>query len=152
MFACVSIALRRLITKNLIEKDDRTLSCDFEFPIFEAEEEEMEEIPDEISRLLKQEERIIQPHEETIEIVNLGSEDVRKEIRIGSLLSLSVKERLIKLLKEFSDVFASSYQDMPGLDTSIVEHRLPLKPECPPVKQKLRRSRPELALQIKEEV
>ena len=76
LFACVSIALRRLITKNLVEKDDHTLSCDFEFPIFEAEEEEIEEIPDEISRLLRQEERIIQPHEETIEIVNLGSEDV----------------------------------------------------------------------------
>ena len=59
---------------------------------------------------------------------------------------------MIELLKEFADVFAWSYQDMPGLDTSIVEHRLPLKPECPPVKQKLRRSRPELALQIKEEV
>ena len=138
--------------KNPAEKDDQTLSCNFEFPIFEAEEEEIEEIPDEISRLLKQEERIIQPHEETIEIVNLGSEDIRKEIRIGSLLALSIKESLIELLKEFVDVFAWSYQDMPGLDTSIVEHHLPLKPEFPPVKQKLRRSRPELALQIKEEV
>ena len=45
LFACVSIALRRLITKNLVEKDDHTLSCNSEFPIFEAEEEEIEEIP-----------------------------------------------------------------------------------------------------------
>ena len=129
--------LRRLITKNLVERNDPTPFSNFEFPIFEAEEEEIEEIPDEISRLLKQEERIIQPHEKTVEIINLGSEDVRKEIRIGSLLALSVKENLIELLKEFTDVFAWSYQDMPGLDTNIVEHHLPLKPECPPVKQKL---------------
>ena len=84
--------LRRLITKNLVERNDPTPSCNFEFPIFEAEEEEIEEIPDEISRLLKQEERIIQPHEETIEIVNLGSEDVRKESGLDHyLLSPSKK-------------------------------------------------------------
>ncbi|XP_039684984.1 uncharacterized protein [Medicago truncatula] len=41
---------------------------------------------------------------------------------------------------------------MPGLDTDIVVHHLPLKPECPPVKQKLRRTRPDMALKIKEEV
>ena len=134
VFWIISRQSRRLIIKNPAERNDLTPSRDCEFPIFEAEEEEIEEIPDEISRLLKREERIIQPHEETIEIVNLGSEDVRKEIRIGSLLALSVKESLIELLKEFFDVFAWSYQDMPGLDTNIVEHHLPLKPECPPVK------------------
>src|ERR1043165_8278273 len=41
---------------------------------------------------------------------------------------------------------------MPGLDTSIVEHHLPLRPECPPVKQKLRRVHPEMAEKIKKEV
>jgi len=41
---------------------------------------------------------------------------------------------------------------MPGLDTNIVQHKLPLKEECPPVKQKLRRMKPEMSLEIKEEV
>jgi len=41
---------------------------------------------------------------------------------------------------------------MTGLDTNIVVHRLPLKPECLPVKQKLRRTRPDMALKIKKEV
>ncbi|XP_052723844.1 uncharacterized protein LOC128193781 [Vigna angularis] len=41
---------------------------------------------------------------------------------------------------------------MPGLDTDIVQHKLPLKPECLPVKQKLRRMKPEMSLKIKEEV
>ena len=41
---------------------------------------------------------------------------------------------------------------MPGLDTDIVEHHLPLKPECPPIKQKLRRTHPDMAMKIKEEV
>ena len=59
---------------------------------------------------------------------------------------------MIDLLQEYSDVFAWSYQDMPGLDTDIVVHRLPLREECAPVKQKLRRVKPEMLLKIKEEV
>ncbi|KAK7294455.1 hypothetical protein RJT34_17344 [Clitoria ternatea] len=58
------------------------------------------------------------------------------------------------LLKEEPQIEFSgeSYQDMPGLDDSIVEHNLPLKPECPPVKQKLRRMKHEIFLKIKEKV
>ena len=41
---------------------------------------------------------------------------------------------------------------MPGLDTNIVVHRLPLREECPPVKQKLRKMKPKMLLKIKEEV
>ncbi|KAI5436137.1 hypothetical protein KIW84_022549 [Lathyrus oleraceus] len=41
---------------------------------------------------------------------------------------------------------------MPGLDSEILEHRLPLKPEWPPSKQKLRRTHPDMAVNIKEEV
>ncbi|XP_050896055.1 uncharacterized protein LOC127102758 [Lathyrus oleraceus] len=41
---------------------------------------------------------------------------------------------------------------MRGLDTDTVEHHFLLKSECPPVKQKLRRTRPYMALKIKEEV
>ena len=75
-----------------------------------------------------------------------------KEVKIGSRLSPDVKKGLIDLLREYSDVFAWSYQDIPGLDFEIVEHRLLLKPEYPPVKQKLRRTHPDMAVKIKEEV
>ena len=59
---------------------------------------------------------------------------------------------LIDLLQDYNDVFAWSYQDMPGLDIDIVVHRLPLREECMPIKQKLRRVKPEMLLKIKEEV
>jgi hypothetical protein len=59
---------------------------------------------------------------------------------------------LTELLKEYVDVFAWLYKDMPGLDTDIVEHRLPLNPEYSLVKQKLRMTHPDLAVKIKEEV
>jgi hypothetical protein len=34
---------------------------------------------------------------------------------------------LIALLKEFKDCFAWEYYEMPGLDRSIVEYRLPIR-------------------------
>ena len=135
-----------------IERNNSTLSLNFEFSVFDAEEEDEEEIPDEISRLLKHEERIIQPHKDPLEAINLGSEEDKKEVNIEALLDSSVKGKLIDLLKEYVDVFAWSYQDMSGLDTSIVEHHLPLRPEFPPVKQRLRRVHPEMTDKIKKEV
>jgi len=128
------------------------LPPNFEFPVYEAMVEEGEEIPDEIRWMLEQERMVIQPHQEEIEIINLGTEEYKKEIKIGALLDVTVKERVIALLKEYADIFAWTYKDMPDLDPEVVEHRLPLKPACPPVKQKLRRSYPDMALKIKEKV
>jgi hypothetical protein len=87
-----------------------------------------------------------------MDVINLGSETDKKEVKVGASLANHVHSELVDLLREYVNVFAWSYQDMPGLDTSIVEHHLPLKPECPPIKQKLRRTRPDIALKIKEEV
>ena len=88
---------------------------------------------------MKQEEKMIQPHQEPVDVINLGTEEDRKEVKVGTALKKNVKEELVKLLHEYVDVFAWSYQDMTG-DTDIVMHKLPLKPECPPIKQKLRRT------------
>ena len=63
-----------------------------------------------------------------------------------------MKDELIVLLREYRNIFAWSYQDMPGLDTDIVVHQITLKPECKPVKQVLRRMKLETILKIKEEV
>ena len=68
---------------------------------------------------------------------------------MGSNLEPSVKEHLIQFLQEYVEVFAWSYEDMPGLDADIVVHRLPTKEDCPPVKQKVRRMRPDMLENIK---
>ena len=91
-------------------------------------------MPGVLARLLQPEERAILPHEELLDTINLGTEEDRKEIRVGANLEPSVKERLIQLLHEYVEIFAWSYEDMPGLDTDIVVHRLPTREECPPVK------------------
>lgn len=63
--------------------------------------------------------------------------------------SSSPKKDLIRFLTEYQDVFAWSNEDMPGLDTKIVVHKLPVMPEFSPVKKKVRRSRPEWSLKVK---
>jgi len=63
-----------------------------------------------------------------------------------------MEDELISLLKEFKEIFAWSYQDMPRLDIEIVVHKIPVKPECPPVRQALQRMKSETILKIKEEV
>ena len=82
----------------------------------------------------------------------MGTDEGKKEIKIGVLLDATIKKIVIDLLREYANIFAWSYKDMPGLDTEVLEHRLSLKPKYPPVKQKLRRSHPDMALKIKEEV
>lgn len=79
----------------------------------------------------------LQPHQKQVETINLGTEEAKKEVKIGTTLGTNVKERLVKLLQEYVDVFAWSYQYMLDLDTNVVVHKFPLRPDCPPVKQKL---------------
>ena len=92
------------------------------------------------------------PHEDPVETVNLGTEENKKEVKIGANLENGVKERLIQMLHDYVEIFSWSYEDMPGLDTDIVVHRLPTKEDCPPVKQKVRRMHPEMSEKIKAEV
>ena len=127
---------------------------DSEDLIYQAEYEGEEdcEVPRELARLLQQEERAILPHEELLDTINLGTEEDIKEIRVGANLEPSVKERLIQLLHDYVEIFAWSYKDMPGLDTDIVVHRLPTREDCPPVKQKVHRMRPDMSEKIKAEV
>lgn len=103
-------------------------------------------------RLLEHEEKEIQPYKDSLETINLGSEEVRREVKIGASLFEHVHYELVKILHEYVGIFSWCYQDIPRLDTNIVEHYLPLKLECPMVKQKLRRTRPDMTLEIKEEV
>ncbi|RVW34746.1 Retrovirus-related Pol polyprotein from transposon 17.6 [Vitis vinifera] len=50
--------------------------------------------------------------------------DQPREIKIGSSLSPDERSRLIDLLRSYLDVFAWSYEDMSGLDPSIVKEEI----------------------------
>ena len=65
--------------------------------------------------------------EELTRETNLGTEDDPWTITITLNLNLEEECTLIKVLKEYKDTFAWTYEDMPGLDLALVEHRLPIK-------------------------
>ena len=56
------------------------------------------------------------PTEDKVIQVNLGSQDHPKPIFVSESLSLTEREELIVLVREYIDVFVWNYEDMPGLD------------------------------------
>ena len=59
---------------------------------------------------------------------------------------------VINTLRDNKDVFAWTYEEMPGLDPLLVTHKLSAEPIQKPVKQPARILRPEVELQVKKEV
>ena len=78
-----------------------------------------DDLPLDLMKLIELEKKPIEPHQEETETVNLGDEENKKEVKIGVTLP---KQELVRLLHEYVDVFAWSYQDMPGLSSEIAEH------------------------------
>jgi hypothetical protein len=70
-----------------------------------------------------------------LEQVDIGDGDKPRPTYISAILEPEFRTILINLLKEFKDCFAWDYSEMPGLDRSIVEHKLPIKPGYRPYKQ-----------------
>jgi len=59
--------------------------------------------------------------------IDIGSGDRPRPTFISAKLDSKCKEQLTNLLKLYKDCFAWNYTEMPSLDRSIVEHRMPIK-------------------------
>ena len=70
---------------------------------------------------------------------NIGTPEHPRMVKISKALTAKQRKRYIKLLKEYVDVFSWSYEDLKTYDTGIIQHKVPLKPNVKPFKQKLRR-------------
>ncbi|XP_050233002.1 uncharacterized protein LOC126681503 [Mercurialis annua] len=99
----------------------------------------------------KLEDDLAQVQDDLLEI-NLGTEKSPKPIYINAGLDEGFREQLIALLIEFRDCFAWSYEEMPGLDPDIAEHKLPLKSGFRPFRQPPRRMSREVDTLIQDEI
>ena len=90
--------------------------------------------------------------EDDIEEYNIGSPEEPKNIKLSKTLPPNIKQRYINLFKEFKDVFAWGYQDLKSYDTSMIQHKIPLKENQKPFKQKLRRINPILLPLVEKEI
>jgi ribonuclease HI len=87
-----------------------------------------------------------------VEECNIGTEEKPKMIKLSKSLPPEKKCKYIELFKEYVDVFSWGYEDLKSYDTSIIQHRIPIKEEHKPFRQKLRRINPKLLPLIEKEI
>ena len=73
--------------------------------------------------------------EPTLETINLGNDENPRLIKIGSTLNKKEKKDLQEHLTKFQEVFAWSYEDMPGIDPEIAQHLMDTHNHMEPIKQ-----------------
>ena len=89
---------------------------------------------------------------EALETVVLAEDETTKTTRIGTTLSPGMRTKLVQFLKENLDVFAWSHEDMPGISTEVIQHKLNVTPEKKPVQQRRRAFAPKRDQAVREEV
>ena len=94
---------------------------------------------------------LVKPSEE-LDTIELEDGHPEKTTKIGANLPPKMKEYLVQFLKNNKDVFTWSHEDMPGINPSIISHKLNVNPSLRPVKQKRRVFAPERNNAIMEEV
>ncbi|CAN6542153.1 unnamed protein product [Malus baccata var. baccata] len=90
--------------------------------------------------------------QDPLEVIDLGTEEDPRPIQISGLLETNDQAKIVCLLQEFKDCFAWHYTEIPGLDSTLVEHRMPIKKGYKPVKQAPRRMSKEIEEKVKEEI
>jgi len=73
---------------------------------------------------------------------NLGTVANPKHVKLSIFLSRKHRAKYEKLLKEFIDSFAWQHEDLRTFDETIIQHKIPLKKNVNPFRQKLRKINP----------
>ena len=81
--------------------------------------------------------------------IDLGDGVTKRPTYISTKVGSKMKVELIKVLIEYKDCFAWNYSEMPGLDRSMVEHRMPIQHGKRLVKQHPRRFTHQVTIKIK---
>jgi hypothetical protein len=85
--------------------------------------------------------RVSNGDDDTVEC-NISTQEEPKFIKLSSSLAKEQRVEYTKLLREFFDLFAWTYEDLKTYDTSVIEQKIPLKEEAKPFSQKIRQINP----------
>jgi hypothetical protein len=83
---------------------------------------------------------------------NIGTESEPKFVKLSRNLTKEQRSEYIGILREFADVFTWTYEDLKTYETFVIEHKIPLKEEANPFRQKLRQINPMLLPIMEREV
>ena len=86
---------------------------------------------------IEEQRAIVKPVKE-VEEVTFDELKPERTTRMGILSSWTVWQALTTFQKENQDVFTWSHEDMPGIDLSIIVHRLNVSPSFSPIRKKKR--------------
>ena len=75
---------------------------------------------------------------EELEVVTFNESRPKRTTRMGTLASQPIRQALASFLKMNQDMFAWSHDDMPGIDASVIVHRLNVNLASSPIRQKKR--------------
>ena len=70
---------------------------------------------------------------EELEEISLDESRPERTTRMGTLASPLIRQDLAAFLRMNQDVFAWSHEDMPGIDPSVIVHRLNVNPASSPI-------------------
>ena len=99
-----------------------------------------------------EERRVVAEPIEVMEDIPLDENNPEKYTRIKASMERKTKQDLVQFLKKSIDIFALSHKDIPGIDPSVITHRLNVYPSSKHVRQKKRVFAPKRDNAIKEEV
>ena len=98
----------------------------------------MLEMKDHQQTLCIGEQRTIAEPVEELEEVMLDESRPGRTTKMGTLASPTIRQDLANFLRKNQDIFAWSHEDMPGIDPSVIVHRLNVNPDSSPVRKKKR--------------
>ena len=70
---------------------------------------------------------------EKLEEVFLDDLNHERTTKIGTIASPAIRQELTAFLRSNRDVFAWTHEDMPGIDPSVIVHRLNVSPSFSPI-------------------
>ena len=94
----------------------------------------------------------VTPNNDEVKYFNISTDVEPKRIKLSKALDLKNRQKCVTLMKEFSDVFAWSYDDLKEYDTDIIQHSIWIKKDKKPFRKKLRRIDPLVLPLIEKEI
>uniref|UniRef100_A0A2N9FY65 RNase H type-1 domain-containing protein n=1 Tax=Fagus sylvatica TaxID=28930 RepID=A0A2N9FY65_FAGSY len=101
--------------------------------------------------IVEERQNIAEPTEELEEIILIEGNE-KKTTRIGTSMTKEIWDSIVRFLRENADVFAWSHDNMLGISTEVIAHKLNVNPSISPVKQKRRVFAPDRNAAVMEEV
>jgi hypothetical protein len=84
--------------------------------------------------------------------VNIGMEEKPKFANIGDYWNDETMEKIADLLREYQDIFPTTFSEMKGIAGELGEMKIPLKPDAKPVRQRPYRLNPKYKEKVKAEL